>query len=405
MAADASAGEYDAVIVGARCAGSALAIELARRDWDVLLVDSDAFPSTTISTHGLWPNGLARLEALGVLDTLRAKHELPLYRSRIVGLGNEMTGSYTPVGGFDRAAGPRRIVLDQAGVETAVAAGAQTRFETKVVDLLGAGTPDDPVRGVALESGEQVRARWVFGADGRGSTVARRLGLPKTRPMRGEIAMSYGYWRGIPDDGYGHMQIEFDRVLNRFPVEDGLTMLIANGRPELTHGTQDERERKYRELVARFPETLSPQVLEKAELVTEVAVAPEPLMQGYFRTATGPGWALLGDAGHFKHPGTAQGIADAIEQAHYVAEALSGPEASLDSYEAWRDERSEEHYDWSFAWGHFPKPGTAEHLFRGWASEPDAAQDLRDTFSRVVEPSRLNTPERLARWFAPAAAS
>lgn len=391
--------QHDAVIVGARCAGSTLAIELARRDWDVLLVDRTRFPSTTISTHGLWPNGLARLERLGVLDRVRSKHELPLYRSRIRGLGNEITGAFTPVDGYDRAAAPRRVVLDQAGIDTALAAGSGGSFGERVVGLLGSGTHEDPARGVVLASGEQIGARLVVGADGRGSTVANLLGVKKERPLRGEIAMSYAYWTGIPDDGYGHMQIEYDRVLNRVPVEDGLTMLIANGPADLTHGSTAERARKYLEFVRRFPETIEPSLLDRAEMVTEVAVAPEPLMQGFFRKARGPGWALVGDAGHFKHPGTAQGISDACEQAAHVAEALSGPDPGLDGYQVWRDDRAAEHYEWSFAWGHFPRPGVGDVLFKGWASEPDAGQDLRDTFSRKVPPSRLTSKERLARWF------
>ncbi|MEK6277077.1 MAG: NAD(P)/FAD-dependent oxidoreductase [Actinomycetota bacterium] len=397
--------EHDAVIVGARCAGSALAIDLAKRGWDVLLVDRDEFPSTTISTHGLWPNGLAHLERLGVLDRLRSEHELPLYQSRFRGLGHEIVGGFTPVDGFDRAAAPRRIVLDKAGIDVALKAGAKGAFGRRVVGLIGSGTEEDPARGVVLEDGERIGARWVFGADGRGSAVAKLLGIPKERPMRGEIAISYAYWEGIPNDGYGSMQIELDRVLNRVPVEDGLHMLIANGTPELTRGTQDERERKYVQMLRTFPETIDPELLDEARMVTEVAVAPEPLMQGFFRRAAGPGWALVGDAGHFKHPGTAQGIGDAFEQALYVAEALSGSKPSLDGYEEWRDARAAEHYDWSFAWGRFPRPGTGEVLFRGWATEPDAGQDLRDCFSRQVEPSQLMSKERLARWFATSPAS
>src|SRR5919107_2187592 len=106
--------EYDAVIVGARCAGSALAGELARRDWDVLLVDRDLFPSTTVSTHNVWPAGVLRLEQLGVLDRIRAEHELPGFGSRVRGLGHEIVGGFTPVEGVDEAVAPRRVVLDQA---------------------------------------------------------------------------------------------------------------------------------------------------------------------------------------------------------------------------------------------------------------------------------------------------
>jgi len=390
--------DYDAIVVGARCAGSSLAIGLARRDWKVLVIDRDRFPSTTISTHGIWPNGVARLSELGILDQLLSAHEVPMYESVIRGLGHEARGGFTAVGGFDRALAPRRIVLDQAGIEAATAAGATVEPETKVVDLLGVGSDEDPVRGVVLEDGRRIHAPWVFGADGRGSTVARALGIPKERPLRGEMSMAYGYWRGIPDDGYGCFHIEVGRVLTSVPVEDGLHLLIAAGPPEMVHGTQEERRTRYLEFVRSFSEALNPEVLDRASLVTEVAYAPEPLMRGFFRRPSGPGWALLGDACHFKHPGTAQGIGDALEQGVYLAESLSNADGSLDDYEEWRDARAAEHYEWSFAWGRFPRP-EHEPIFRGWATDPDAGRDLRDCFSRLVEPSVVMSDERLARWF------
>jgi 2-polyprenyl-6-methoxyphenol hydroxylase-like FAD-dependent oxidoreductase len=392
--------EKDAVIVGARCAGSTLAIALAERGWDVLVVDRDTFPSETVSTHFVYPNTVARFEQLGVLDTLRAKHEVPLVANRIIGLGHEIAGDFTPVGGFDKSIGPRRSALDQAIIDRALAAGAEGRFGERVVDLIGSGTEDDPVSGVVLEDGGRVKARWVFGADGRGSTVAGRLGLQKERPQKGEVAFLFGYWSGIPDNGYMTLLAREDAVGNRWAIEDGLHILIAGGGPELTRGSAEDRHRKYLEALRRMPELIEPEILERAELISEITVAPESLMRGYFRKPTGAGWALLGDSCHFKHPATAQGINDAVEQAIYIAEQLSGADASLDGYEAWRDARAAEHYDWSFAWGRFPQPERAGPLFRAWASEEGAGQDLRDTFSRQVEPSQLMTPERMARWFA-----
>ena len=390
---------FDAVIVGARCAGATLALALTQRGWDVLLVDRDTFPSDTVSTHFLFPNTLARLEQLGVLDTLRARHELPLLGFRIVGLGHETAGTFTPVDGFDRAAAPRRSALDMAVLDTALAAGARARLGERVTGLVGAGSDDDPVRGVVLASGERLHARWVFGADGRASTVAGRLGLPKQRPQAGEIAMLFAYWRGLPDDGYGTLDLGREAGVSRWAVEDGLHLLVAAGRAELTRGSREERLRRYLDTLRRFPAAIPPGALENASVVSPLVVAPESLMRGYFRPATGPGWALVGDAGHFKHPGTAQGISDAVEQALHVADALSGSRASLDGYERWRDERALEHYDWSFAWGRFPR-AEIEPLFRGWASDADAGQDLRDSFSRQVPPARVMAEERLARWFA-----
>jgi 2-polyprenyl-6-methoxyphenol hydroxylase-like FAD-dependent oxidoreductase len=391
--------EKDAVIVGARCAGSTLAIALAQRGWDVALIDRDTFPSDTVSTHMCYPNTLARFEQLGVLDTFRSRHELHLLDSRVVGLGHEVAGSFTPVDGFDKCAGPRRVALDAAIVDTALAAGAAGRFGERVVDLIGSGTDGDPVAGVVLANGEEIRAPWVFGADGRGSTVAGRLGIEKERPLQGEIAFLFAYWEGIPNDGYATIDIHEDATITRWAAEDDIHLLVAGCDAEFTRGTKEGRLRNYLGVLRQFDQTVPPEQLERGRMVSGLVVAPESLMRGFFRKPAGPGWALLGDSCHFKHPGTAQGICDAVEQAIYIAEALSGSEPGLDGYEAWRDRRAAEHYEWSFAWGRFPRPEVTGPLFRGWAAEPEAGQDLRDCLARQVEPSVLTSKERLARWF------
>ena len=99
---------YDAVVVGARCAGASLAIRLARAGWRVALVDRDRFPSDTISTHVMFPDSLQLLEQLGAMDRLRAGHRLaPVgYSWRV--LGQEVAGTFTPVGGYDRGLAVRR---------------------------------------------------------------------------------------------------------------------------------------------------------------------------------------------------------------------------------------------------------------------------------------------------------
>jgi 2-polyprenyl-6-methoxyphenol hydroxylase-like FAD-dependent oxidoreductase len=390
--------EKDALVVGARCAGSTLALALAQRGWDVVMVDRDTFPSETVSTHLIFPNTLARFEQLGILDTLRAAHEVPMLGFRLVGLGHENAGRFTSIEGFDGAAAPRRSALDKAIVDTALAAGAEGRFGERVVDLIGTGTADDPVAGVVLASGDKIRARWVFGADGRASTVAGKLGIEKARAIPGEVGYLFAYWHGIPDDGYATSDIRKDEVVSRWAGEDGVHLLTGWGDREFTRGSKEQLLQRYLELLRRFPETIEPEALEHAEMVSELIVAPESLLRGYFRTPVGPGWALLGDACHFKHPATAQGIADAVEQAVHVAEGVSGEDPDLEGYEDWRDRRASEYYEWSYAWGRFPGP-EADALFKGWATEADAAQDLRDSYSRQVKPSQVLSKERRARWF------
>lgn len=394
--------DYDAVIVGARCAGSPLAILLKRQGWNVVMVDRAEFPSDTVSTHMMFPNTLARLKEIGVLETLEAQHELAYLDYCVRLLGHDVGGSFTPIDGFEKCCAPRRIALDKAMTDTAIEAGVETRFGEKVVGLLGAGTDDDPVRGVVLEDGEELNARWVFGADGRASTVASALNLEKEKTAQGEFSFLFGYWEGIPNNGRCLMQTELFGAALRYTVEDGLTILTACGDADFAKGSAEERLERYRAELTRYPEMISAEELAAAELVSDVVVAPETLLRGFYRKAAGPGWALVGDAGHFKHPATAQGIGDAVEQAFYIAGALDESD-SLDGYEEWRDKRSKEHYEWSYAWGRFPTVEATDPVFRGIASDPEANQDLTDSFARQVEPSQVLTPERMAKWFTPVA--
>ena len=124
-------------------------------------------------------------------------------------------------------------------------------------------------------------------------------------------------------------------------------------------------------------------------------------MRGYFRSAAGPGWALVGDAGHFKHPTTGQGIGDALAQAEYVALDLLGG-GDLAGYEQWRAERSTEPYEFSFRAARLPEPLTAAR-YAGLAADPVAGQQFLDTFTRRTRLSDVFTRERSRRWRAAAA--
>lgn len=394
---------YDAIIVGARVAGTPAAQRLAEQGWKVLLLDRDPPPADTLSTHMMFPNTLARLAELGALRRIESRHRVNLVEYAIRTFGHETAGRFTPIGGFDRMASITRPVLDRALLEAAVDAGAETRFGEKVTGLLGAGTATDPARGVVLESGEEIGARWVLGADGRVSTIARLLGLAKERPLAGEMAFMFGYWHGLPESDQFKIDVIEEGSLIWTPAEDDLSMLVLGVDPKLTHGDQAQRRRDFVRLLEPYGDWFDTAWLESAEQVGGVRVAPETMLRGFFRQANGPGWALLGDAGHFKNPSTAQGISDAIEQSLRVAAELTGPEESLDGYEAWRADRAREHYEWSFDFAHFANRATAEPIFRGLASDPEAAQDLRDALARQLKPkSDVFTKERLERWFAEA---
>ncbi|MPZ92823.1 MAG: DUF664 domain-containing protein [Actinobacteria bacterium] len=387
---------YDAVVVGARCAGSVLAIRLARAGWDVLLVDQARFPSDTVSTHFMFPNTLARLERLGVMKRLRAAHDIPQLLFSWGVLGQTVAGSFTPVDGYERMSCVGRVVLDHALVETAVEAGASTRFGVGVTGLVTES--DGSVAGVVLQGGEQVRARWVFGADGRNSTVARSLGLKRLNPLRGDMSLLFAYWTGLPETEWFRLEIWEDRAITWSPCEDGSHILVVAGGPDLARGNRRARQARYLEWVRRFPSVIDSRALDRGRQTSDLVVAPEAMMRGFFRRAKGNGWALIGDAGHYKHPSIAQGISDAVEQADYVADALLGEDPDLGRYEKWRDARSQEQYLWSFRAATWPVPERHIPIYAGFAADENAGQQWRDMFNRLHQPSEVYTAERIGRW-------
>jgi uncharacterized protein (TIGR03083 family) len=387
---------YDAVVVGARVGGATVATRLARAGWHVVLVDRDSFPSDTVSTHQVFPNGLVVLDELGVLKRLRAEHDLRPLRYSWRVLGHAVAGSFTPVGGHDRMISVRRHVLDAAMVDNTVAAGAELRTGTTVEGLLGTGSPGDPVRGVTLADGTRLEAPWVIGADGRTSTVARRLGLAPEDELRGDLAMLFAYWTGMPESDWCRIDVQRGVALMSSPSEDDVHLLVVSGPAGLTRGSAGDRQAAYLEALHRFPAVLNPRLLERATQVSEVVSVPETMLRGFRRRAAGPGWALVGDAGLYKHPATGQGISDALAQGQYVADALVGG-GDLGGYGRWRDVRDAGHYEFSFAAGTLSSPGAAA-LYSGLAADPEASQEFLDVFTKRRAPHEVMTSERTRRW-------
>src|SRR5688572_26844005 len=159
---------YDAIVVGARCAGSPTAMLLARRGYRVLLVDKARFPSDTVSTHVIWPHGAEALDRWGLLQRLAVTGCPPVARRMIFDVGpfalkGGVTNANQGRGGFC----PRRTVLDKILVDAAVESGAELRENLTVEELLWS---DGQVAGIRARTtgGEKIdeRARIVIGADG-----------------------------------------------------------------------------------------------------------------------------------------------------------------------------------------------------------------------------------------------
>jgi 2-polyprenyl-6-methoxyphenol hydroxylase-like FAD-dependent oxidoreductase len=310
---------YDAIIVGARCAGSPTAMLLARNGYRVLLVDKATFPSDTISTHILWPHGAEVMDRWGLLDRLAATGCPPVALRLTFDVG-----PFALKGGvIDTNAGrggfcPRRTVLDKLLVDAAVEAGAELREGFTVETLLWDG---DRVAGIKGHSrtGRSVdeRAQIVVGADGVHSLVAKAVGAPEYDTKAAQTTNYYSYYSGFDADDI-EMYVRDYHAVGCFPTHDGLTLIAVLWPCSQFQEIRTDIERH----VMKALES-TPTVARRLE-----GARPEEKWYGtaglpsYFRRPFGSGWALVGDAAYNKDPITAQGISDAFIDAEALATAL-----------------------------------------------------------------------------------
>lgn len=309
---------YDAIIVGARCAGSSLAMLLARKGHRVLVVDKAKFPSDTVSTHVIWQAGLAHAKRWGLLDAIVALGA-PKFRTVRLDIGPfELAGNPPPIDGIDYAVAPRRILLDKVLVDAAVAAGAELREDFYVSEL---ETENGRVTGIQgrTTGGNAVteHARIVVGADGTGSFVARTVHAAKYNTRPSTATAYYAYWEGGPPltDFETYLRPNWGAAL--LPTNDGLACLVGgwNQAAGVADGRHQEGYAKLLEIFPRMNE-----FLRQGKQVEPVRGMRE--QPGFFRQSYGDGWALAGDAGYHKHPLSAQGITDAFRDADILSEAI-----------------------------------------------------------------------------------
>jgi flavin-dependent dehydrogenase len=329
---------YDALIVGARCAGAATAMLMARKGMRVLAVDRGGYGADTISTHALMRGGVLQLHRWGILSRL-CEADTPAVCETTFHYGDEaITVPIKPVHGVDALYAPRRTLLDSTLVDAAREARAEVWHGHTVAGL--ARRSDGRVCGATVLDADgnaiRIKADLVVGADGAGSSIARLVGAETLMEAQHTTAVIFGYFSGIQLSGY-HWWYRPGIGAGAIPTNCGRHCIFVAIPPERLRQRPLHYDRG----------TLFLEVLREAapELAASVAKAePDaPLSvfggrKGFLRKGYGPGWALVGDAAYFKDPLTAHGITDALRDAELLTNAAAS--GTLSEYAEVRDDLS-----------------------------------------------------------------
>jgi flavin-dependent dehydrogenase len=389
-------GAFDAIVVGARCAGSPSAMLLARKGYRILAVDRATFPSDTVSTHILHPLGVAALSRWGLLDRLAASG-CPAIHTYAFDFGPITLAGAPGTSEVPVAYCPRRTVLDKLLVDAAAQSGAEVREDFAVDGLL---IEDGRVVGIKGHSEQGVsvveRAAVIVGADGRHSLVADavRPNLYDEKPPL--LAGYYSYWSGMPMDGRFESYLRDACGFAAAPTHDDLTMIIVGWPYAKFAENKKNIEGNFLATIEQAPAFADRLRGAKRESRFAGAVVPN-----YFRKPYGPGWALVGDAGYNRDFITGQGIMDAFLDAELCVAALDAAfsgtrrfEDAMREYQRTRDGRVKAMYDFTCQLATLePPPPELQQLLGAIHGNQQAMNDFARMNAGTISPEAFFAPE------------
>jgi len=310
---------YDAIVIGARCAGAVTAMLLARHGQRVLLLDRGIIPSDVHRGHFIHRHGPKRLADWGLLERLVGTNCPPL-STHLTDFGDfPLIGRDIRVGNVAWGYAPRRRQLDQVLVEAAVEAGAEFRPNFLVESCLW---DRDRVTGIRGHDHRQPTSRTekaliTIGADGRNSTLARVVAAPSYEETPALTCWYFSYWSGVPTEGF-EWYLRTNRVIFGFLTNDNLFAIFIGWPIDEFSLVKSDIESQFMRVVDQIP-GFSERVRSGRREERFYGAADVP---NFLRRPFGPGWALVGDAGSHKDPMMAHGICDAFRDADFLTAAI-----------------------------------------------------------------------------------
>ena len=393
---------HDAIIVGARCAGSPLARLLALTGAKVRLVDRATFPSELPHGHFIHRQGPRRLQAWNLLD--RVAESCPPITEQLIDLGDfPLVARDLAVDGVAWGYGPRRARLDKVLVDAAVEAGAELRPGFNVDEFVSDGDRLTGIRGRS-PNGKAVEetATITVGADGRNSRLATAAGAKAYDVTPSLLCYYFSYWSGVESYPFElYQRTNERRVIFSFKTSDDLFSVFV-GCPT------DELSAIRRDVEGHFMRSLdlAPEFAARVRAGRrEERFYGASDLPNFYRKPYGEGWALVGDAGCHKDPYMALGISDALRDVELlgtaIVDGLGGRrpvQEALADYERQRNAASAAEFKQNLSAARFePLSPDALRIRQAVRSDPTQATRLAMARFGMIDPQEFFNPDNLQR--------
>jgi geranylgeranyl reductase family protein len=382
---------FDAIVVGAGPAGSAVAAGLARAGAETLLLESARHPRPKACAEYASPRIVEELARIGLSRQAWSDLAVPLEGMELHAGRHAVRIGYADEQGARTAWGVDRRSFDALLAAHAASAGAELREGCRVTSLLeSAGR----VRGVSMAGGEAIEASHVIGADGARSTVARLLGVerPVRYPRRLGLVAHHAGVEGLSDHGEMHVGPGYYIGLAPTPggeLNVGMALPIDGGASAAV---------RFEAAIAGIP-AVARRLAGSTRLTPIRGASP---IGHRVSAAAGPGWLLVGDAAGFVDPFTGEVIHRALRSARAATRAvLSGDDVTA----AYRAERRRAFAAKStLSWlvqGFLAVPPLLEHALGRLADRPAAALRLGSALGDCIPATQSLAPAALLEVLAP----